>query len=221
MVWGGALLDWLSRPGPSAAGSVWADALEGLEGNGPLPWWAAGLYQAEPRRQLLRLRDQPNPALLEPWLAALLPRLEQATASFTQAGLLVPVPSWKRRANPLPSLLARGLAARLGWHLQPQILRRSRPVLGQHHLGRQLRLANQEGAFLASPPSWWQRSPRPPVLLVDDILTTGATAGAASLSLQQAGWRLIGLACLARTPSGRQRRGRDLQLRRRVGDRPG
>ena len=215
------LLDWLSRPAPSAFSAAWADDLGGLEGRRPLPWWAAGLYQGEARRQLLRLRDQPGGARLEPWLAALLPHLEQATAGFGQAGLLVPVPSWKRRANPLPALLARALAVRLGWRYQPGILRRSRPVLGQHHLGRQLRLANQEGAFLASPPMWWQRSPRPPLLLVDDILTTGATAGAASLSLRQAGWRVIGLACLARTPAGRRRHGRDLELSSRHGDRPG
>jgi predicted amidophosphoribosyltransferase len=80
-------------------------------------------------------------------------------------------------------------------------------VLGQHHLGRQLRLANQEGAFAAKAAPAHQIGPRPPVLLIDDILTTGATACAAANALTSAGWRLAGLACLARTPARGRSRG--------------
>jgi predicted amidophosphoribosyltransferase len=40
-----------------------------------------------------------------------------------------------------------------------------------------------------------------PLLLVDDILTTGATATAAMVALEQVGHGLLGLACLARTPA--------------------
>jgi predicted amidophosphoribosyltransferase len=120
----------------------------------------------------------------------------------------MPIPSWKRRANPLPPLIARELSVRLGAELNTAVLSRSRPVLGQHHLGRQLRLANQEGAFAARPAPAKQIGPRPPVLLIDDILTTGATACAAANALTSAGWRLAGLACLARTPARGRSRGR-------------
>jgi predicted amidophosphoribosyltransferase len=130
--------------------------------------------------------------------------------------LLVPIPSWKRRANPLPGLLGRSLAWELGWH-QVQLLTRSRPVLGQHHLGRELRWANQADAFRCSPSPQWRLGHRPPVVLIDDILTTGATACAAAAALMDQGWPVAGMACLGRTPW----QGRDLRSRGRSGDGPG
>jgi len=77
------------------------------------------------------------------------------------------------------------------------LLTRSHPVLGQHHLGRRLRLANQDGAFRCQPPDEHLR--RRPILIVDDILTTGATALNGALCLKAAGWPVLGLICLART----------------------
>lgn len=205
-----ALLDWLAPPSADARRSAtqlaWTLDLQGLTGQQPLAWWAADTYQGQARHALLRLRDHPSSAALEPWLEALVPLLRSGPAAAKPNGLVVPVPSWKRKANPLPLLLARALSHALGWSLKPELLRRSRPVLGQHHLGRQLRLANQEGAFAARPAPAQHLGPRKPVLLVDDILTTGATACNAAAALQQAGWRVVGLACLARTPAGRSRK---------------
>ena len=219
------LLNWLSKTSPADTNHHnWAKELEGLSGGQPLSWWAAGTYGGQARHQLLRLRDQPSAAGLGPWLEALLPVLEAGVQRPGQRGLVVPVASWKRHANPLPPLLAQALSRALGWSLQPQLLRRSRPVLGQHHLGRSLRLTNQQGAFAARPAPRLRLGPRPPVLLVDDILTTGATACAAAAALQHEGWRVVGLACLARTPAGRSERrarGRDLRSGCRQGDGPG
>jgi predicted amidophosphoribosyltransferase len=130
--------------------------------------------------------------------------------------LLVPIPSWKKRANPLPGLLVGSLAWQLGWR-PAQLLKRSRPVLGQHHLGRDLRWANQAGAFHALPAPERQGNTGTPVLLIDDILTTGATAWAAAQALGAQGWRVVGMACLARTPW----QGHDLRSVRRLGDGPG
>ena len=77
-------------------------------------------------------------------------------------------------------------------------------MLGQHHLGRELRWANQAGAFRCSSPLTGQRRP---VLLIDDILTTGATACAAAAALGERGWLVAGMVCLGKTP----RRDRDLR----------
>ena len=66
---------------------------------------------------------------------------------------------------------------------------------------REMRLTNQVGAFHCL------RGPGPgpassrTLLIVDDILTTGATACNAARTLRQAGWRVAGLICLARTPA--------------------
>jgi predicted amidophosphoribosyltransferase len=37
-------------------------------------------------------------------------------------------------------------------------------------------------------------------MLLDDILTTGATACAAAAALEAMGWQVLGITCLGRTP---------------------
>lgn len=136
--------------------------------------------------------------------------LAEGLPHWRQRPLVVPVPSWKRQGNPLPALVCGQLARQLGYR-RADLLERSRPVLGQHHLGRALRQANQEGAFRC------RRAPRlgealgRPVLIVDDILTSGSTGCSASMALESLGWQVVGLLCLARTPRGRPRTGRSPQ----------
>jgi predicted amidophosphoribosyltransferase len=207
-------LHWLVAP-PRLAPDLLAElAPEGIQGQGPVPWWAAGLYQGQLRRQLLQLRQSPR----GPLVGALVQNLAAGLGAepWSPPPLLVPIPSWKKRANPLPGLLVGSLAWQLGWRPAP-LLKRSRPVLGQHHLGRDLRWANQAGAFHALPAPERQGNTGTPVLLIDDILTTGATAWAAAQALGAQGWRVVGMACLGRTPP----QGRDLRSRCRFGDGPG
>lgn len=173
---------------------------EGLKGCAPLPWWGAGLYAAELRELLLNLRRHPRPEAV----GALALASHQALAASRAARpgerpLLVPIPSWKRRANPLPPLLCRALERQVGLRRR-DLLERSRPVLGQHHLGRRLRIANQAGAFRCRRCPGPGEARRHPLLIVDDILTSGATATSAATTLTEAGWQVVGLLCLARTP---------------------
>ncbi len=192
-------LDWLLAPARLDQPPALEPELTCLQGAEPLPWWAAGSYGGELRRHLLNLRRRPDPQAMGALVHDLATTLAAVLGQGSRAPLLVPVASWKRQANPLPLLLAEALSARLGWPVAP-LLRRSRPVLGQHHLGRDLRWANQAGAFCSARPKPGRLGPRPPLLVVDDILTTGATAMAASDALRLAGWRVAGMACLARTP---------------------
>ena len=111
------------------------------------------------------------------------------------------IPSWKRRSNPIPGLLSAALAPRLAGR-ERILLERSRPTLGQHHLNRALRQSNQQGSFAVQGPA---PSRDHAVVLIDDILTSGATAGAAAAALEQRGWSMVGLVCLARTPRRQER----------------
>lgn len=175
----------------------------GLSGRWPLPWWSSGAYSGALRQTLLDQKcRRPDAAVLKALLQPLLAGLQalQLPLRGPKAVLLVPIPGWRRRPNPLPGLIADQLAGGLGLRRR-DLLERSRPVLGQHRLGRQLRQANQEGSFQLSPTIQGRRPA--PVLLVDDILTTGSTLRQASLCLEQAGWQVLGAACLARTPDRR------------------
>ena len=189
---------------------------QGLSGTAPLPWWAAGLYSGEYRRVLLDLRHRPRQDTVDALFRAVtLPVFPQGVSP-----LMVPVPSWKKRANPLPGLICRMACRQWRW-TDADLLRRSRPVLGQHHLNRAMRIDNQKGAFTCLRRPRSKEARQHPVFLVDDILTSGATALSAAETLRQAGWRVHGLICLARTPARRHPTNGDLRSTRREGDRPG
>lgn len=88
--------------------------------------------------------------------------------------------------------LARGVAASLDVPCRPGWLARPRPTRSQTHLSRQARWDNVGGAFAASRSLGGR-----PLLLVDDVLTTGATGAAAARALRQAGAGPVHLATLA------------------------
>lgn len=90
--------------------------------------------------------------------------------------------------------LARGLPESISCALGPQLLVRTRDTPAQHNLPRAQRLSNLRGAFQADPSGVRGKS----VLLVDDILTTGATATAAAKALLAAGADNVNLAVIAR-----------------------
>lgn len=161
---------------------------------------------------LLGLRQRPEDARV----GALVQVMAEGLPQWRRRPLLVPVPSWKRHGNPLPALVCRQLVRQLGYR-RDDLLERSRPVLGQHHLKRAMRLDNQEGAFGC------RRGPRlgeatgRPVLIVDDILTSGATGCNAALALETLGWQVVGILCLARTPRSRTPLGSTPPARSRSG----
>lgn len=95
--------------------------------------------------------------------------------------------------------LARRLARALALEARADALFRVRDTGHQLGLQRGARQANLRGAFVVAPRHGpWVRGAR--IALVDDVLTTGATAHAATRALRAAGAREVQVWTVARTP---------------------
>jgi ComF family protein len=121
-------------------------------------------------------------------LAQALPRDEAFDAS-------VPVPLyWRRRLQRgfnQAELLARGLASRTGIPVV-RALGRLRPTPTQAGLSNSARRQNVSKAFRS------QNVQGERILLIDDVMTTGATASSCALALKQAGAKRVVLLTVAR-----------------------
>ncbi|MEW6510535.1 MAG: phosphoribosyltransferase family protein [Bacteroidota bacterium] len=89
--------------------------------------------------------------------------------------------------------IARGVAAVTGWRSEPGCIERKRYTPSQTHLNAVEREANVAGAFVV-PSSRSSMLAGASVLLVDDIVTTGATMRATALALREAGAQRV-VAC--------------------------
>ncbi len=135
-------------------------------------------------------------------LASLLGPLVAAAVSATwereQIDLLCPVPLHPKRRHERgfnqSELLARSMSESLGLPLVPGVLRRARHTPPQVGLTDPERLRNVRGAFLARPDLAAGRR----VLLIDDVMTTGATLRNATSALLAGGALRVAAATLAR-----------------------
>jgi ComF family protein len=94
--------------------------------------------------------------------------------------------------------LSRALSRRIGAPLESQAMRRTRRTRPQHSLNREERIKNVANALLADPRLVKGKR----VLLVDDIMTSGATLREATRALFAAGAAQVSALVVARA-SGR------------------
>jgi ComF family protein len=134
------------------------------------------------------------------WLAELVVegRLDQLRAEAEAGAWVVPVPlHWRRRLSRgynQAEALAVGMARTLSLRVR-SVLRRVVPTPKLAMTGRTERAKIMKQAFQArSVPGLKGRT----ILLVDDILTTGATTGAASRALKRAGASRVVVVVVAR-----------------------
>jgi ComF family protein len=150
---------------------------------------AAYAYEGTLRRVLQRLKYGGSARLAAPLAAAAIPALETLLA-LTGPAPLVPIPlhpaRQRQRGYDQAALLAAALASRARCDTANLLIRR-RPTTKQHRLDRNARLRNLRDAFGLGPLA----RPPPSVILVDDILTTGATLEACASVLLDAGCRRV------------------------------
>lgn len=141
---------------------------------------------------------------LAPLLAdALAERIAASGAALPQWVLPVPLSDARLRERGYNQAweLARRVARRLGCRSDGAALLRIKDTPPQLALPREARAANLRGAFLVAP----RRAALlrdADIALVDDVLTTGATAGEAARTLHRAGAARVQCWVVARTPLG-------------------
>ncbi len=165
------------------------------------PWArgrAAMLYDGTARKLVLALKHGDRLDIARPagaWLA-------RAAAPILVPGMLVaPVPlHWLRllaRRHNQSALLAAWLARTAGLEHCPDLLVRTRPTGTQEGRSRAARFAALEGAIRPHPRRGARARGRH-VLLVDDVMTSGATLAAAAEAARSAGAAEVSVAALAR-----------------------
>ncbi|MDP6572672.1 MAG: ComF family protein [Rhodospirillales bacterium] len=120
---------------------------------------------------------------------------------LSEADVLVPVPlHWTRlfqRRYNQAALLAQSIARLGGVAVAPGLLRRRRRTPSQGRLSLAARRRNVRGAFALAPAA---RVKGRRVLLIDDVMTSGATASACARVLARSGARSVDVLTLARVP---------------------
>lgn len=169
--------------------------------------WCWGEYDGALRKLIHLFKYGRVAALAQPFgemLAQALPR------SFA-ADVLVPMPlhwfrHWRRGFNQ-SELLARALSKRTGIPTVSSALKRSRSTPPQAGLTGAQRRQNVVGAFEVNRKELIEGKH---VVLVDDVFTTGATAGACAVALRKAGARDVSVLTVARADRRRGFTGRSI-----------
>ncbi|MEU6853531.1 phosphoribosyltransferase family protein [Actinacidiphila alni] len=166
------------------------------------PVYAAGRYGDEVRAVVLAHKERGALGLAGPLGTALAAAVRRVGVTGTV--LLVPVPSARRavarRGHDATARIARAAARELRRGGAPAravaALRQRRPVADQSGLGAAGRPVNLAGAVTAAGGAAGLLCAAP-VVLVDDLMTTGASLTVAARAVEAAGGRVAGAAVVA------------------------
>lgn len=153
----------------------------------------------ETSRDLILAFKHADRTSLTPAFAAWLRRAGEEL--LPESDLIAPVPlHWSRlfsRRYNQAALLAMALGGLTGKTVVPDLLQRRRATAKQGHLGRLARQRNVAGAFVLNPRRQAALAGKR-VLLIDDVITTGATVTNCAKVLRQAGAAAVDVLAIAR-----------------------
>ncbi|MEO2046618.1 MAG: ComF family protein [Pirellulales bacterium] len=160
---------------------------------------ALGPYEGRLRKLVLRMKQDRTETIAQALGQLLCQRLPPLQNSEPW-NLVVPIPMhpWRQviRGTNGPAILARIVGSHLGLPVLDRVLRPSRNSSPQKGLSRKSRFRNMRGGVVLQAGYPIEAAK---VLLVDDILTTGATCSEAARILKQAGAAQVTVAVIART----------------------
>lgn len=164
-----------------------------------LPIFVWGNYQGTLKRAISSLKYENKPTIARPlghWLAEAWLNSQFATTQV----IVVPIPlhanKHKQRGYNQAELIAQSFCSVTGLKLHELGLTRQKDTAAQFNLSPQQRQENLNRAF-ALGAEFCSHRPVKPVLLIDDIYTTGTTARFAAKVLQQEGIAVAGLVAIA------------------------
>lgn len=159
---------------------------------------AAMLYSGAGRRMVLQLKHGDRLDMvprLAAWMAA------AGAGPLGRADMIAPVPlHWRRlirRRYNQSAELARRLGKQADRPIVTDLLVRQRMTVPQDGMHRAARAANQQGAFIVNPRHAGRITGKA-IMLVDDVLTSGATLSSCADTLRMAGAARIDVLVLAR-----------------------
>ena len=159
------------------------------------PWWYDG-----PAQEAIRQFKYSRRWRIGQHLAQDMAAIARSSLPLDTVDAVLPIPRhWlkSRLAGFHPSAyLARAVAQSLNKPYEPRALHQTRWTATQTRLRGRQRFHNVHRAFTATDALVAQRS----LLLVDDVLTSGATANACARTLKEAGAQRVFLLTAARTP---------------------
>ncbi len=124
--------------------------------------------------------------------------LDETVPSLPADTIIVPIPTIpshiRQRGYDHMLLIARALASKRNLRYEPYLQRAS--ITSQRGAGRSQRASQAASAFTAAP----LRNVHVPYLILDDVITTGATFEHAARTLRDAGAENIWAAAIARQP---------------------
>jgi predicted amidophosphoribosyltransferase len=160
-----------------------------------VPVWSGLVFDGTAARVIRSLKQEGRTGLAAALAPALSAAVESAVgAAAAEPTVAVPIPTsrtaYRRRGYRVPDLVARTAGLRVG-----RLLVSARRTADQRGLGRGERRRNVAGSFAV-------RGLRPGVrvVVVDDVVTTGATLAEAVRALRAAGAEVVGCATIASTP---------------------
>lgn len=162
--------------------------------------WTAFHYASPVDRLIGQFKNQRQLRAGRLLSTLLLDAFQRSPSPLALPDLLVPVPlHWRRqlgRGFNQAAFVAESLARELKLPLNG-VAKRRFATPKQQQLKRKQRLGNLRDVFAVNAPAVLERH----VVIVDDVITTGATAEALSWQLKRAGARRVDVWALARTPA--------------------